>query len=83
MEYTQLSVLLDRLKDHELDARSAARQMRERIKHLEEELHALVEQDGMRVFLVARDQTLVVYSHCYGGQDWRMVKLIRPERLEA
>lgn len=83
LEYAQLSNLLERLKDHELDARSSARQMRERIKYLEEQLQALVGQDQMRVFLITSDQALVVYSHCYGGQDWRLIKFAKPERLEA
>ena len=83
LEYAQTSALLERLKEHELDARSSARQMRERLEYLEKQLQSLVEQDGMRVFQTTPETALVVYSHSYGGQEWRMVKFVRMERLEA
>lgn len=83
LEYAQMHALLARFTEMEIDSKLQVRRLRRRLRQLEEELCDLVQQGQVRTFQVMPDVVLVVYSHCYGGQDWREVKMTRLERLEA
>lgn len=83
LEYAHTNALIERFAQLELDGRMPVRKLRRRLRQLEEELCELVTPGQVRVFQVMPDQAIVIYSHCYGGQDWREVRLTRLERLEA